>query len=481
MRDRLLLMGVVTFLILTSAHARLDCITETKYVGCGMDATELWSCDGKMIDRHCDKSTGLCTGVCEVTNDNFISRSECSTQLVSVASSDFGVVYLIGGKYDDIQVNDLYRSSCPYGYISGSSANIRCLDWTFSLFGIEIGCKHWETSGVYHCREVVCAGSIDQEAVTCSQILTETKPCSETIVGSCSREGSFCDDGSVTVCDANGGYYHTDMCEKKGLECITVSDYHALCVNPEEEESILECEDEGSYRCNPVEMRWAQQCKNGVWQNYEQCTMSCNSSGVNSSATRCVSHNIEVGGCVDETTFCHDTGVSAYYFLCVNNDWLLMHKCATSRCNVNGSGCYGGCNHYETFYYPENLTGYYCNADGVWIQSGECLGVVNNVTRQCELPETCVIGAVTCANGWTADCVNNEWRYIEKCTYGCESGACKSEGADIFDNMSYMADFLAIFLPNLTMFITIILSAGMLGYLLIKIWGRVNLWIQGRP
>lgn len=464
-------------LLFTTAYAREDCLFEENWVGCDVGKPALWDCDGKIASSICSQTTGLCSAVCIENSDPFPSRSECVSTFMGTSSEFFSIGLRSWGRLSESEVDD--KDPCPYQNSASISMKYVCYEEGF--LGLDIFCKTWETISIFYCREVVCSGDISESYVSCEKDSVLSTSCSTTIEGSCDRKGSFCDAGSVTGCDANGNYVPIDKCETRGMECKQGTTTSALCYDPDVEASTKLCDIEGFYRCNPADMREVQLCQNGEWIYFQDCLMSCNSTGANVSATRCVTQNIEVGGCTNGNTFCHDAGESAYYFLCTNEDWLLLHKCPTPRCDINATICYSGCSLSSTFYYYENNTGYYCNIEGDWIESGYCLGEVNNITRQCELPDTCIGNSYTCSNNWVAQCVNNEWRYIEQCSYGCNQGACGVEGADIFDYVSYIADFLVLILPAISLFVSMILSASFIGYLVIKMWGRIETWIEGRP
>ena len=457
----------------TSEH----CIEKEKYYGCPLDDADAWNCNGQMLTRLCSETTGICTGSCRITTGYSISSNECDTDFLYQADTYSSYFFSDTGKLTSEQIKGTYQNYCPYTLYKSAFYAHECVDWGF----LNIWCNQWKTIGTYNCHDVVCAGTRTFEDKSCNMDTTSIWHCDEIEEGSCDKIGTFCKSGSVTKCDSNGGYYELHQCEELNLECLTVDNTNAICIDPNERETAKSCTPDGSKQCNPTDLQWVQKCNNGEWSNYFECLMSCNSTGLASTSTECVSHNIEVGGCTNFETYCYDIGPRAYFYICENTDWVLRSTCPTPRCNVNSTGCYDGCAYLSTMFYATNNSGYYCNELGDWTFSGECAGVINNITMQCELPISCVTGTVTCSNNWRAECINEEWRYIEQCTFGCSQGQCESEGVDIFTQFSYGADFLALVLPFLSIFISLILLANTVGYLIKQIMNKAIIWIKGKP
>jgi len=469
----------IFFIVLFSSvySAEPQCYYKNHFYGCDLENSDDWNCDGKMLNSLCSDTTGLCTGTCRITTSYYTSTSECSTDFLYQADTTTAYFFSDYGKLTTTQIKGIYQNNCPYGLYKEARYNYECVDWGF----LNIWCNQWKTSGTYTCYDVVCAGTRTFSENTCQKPTDKIWYCDEIEDGSCDKTGYFCYEGGVAKCDSNGGYYITQNCEEFDLKCIQASSTTAVCINPTEREEAKNCTPDGSKRCNPTDKQYVQKCTNGEWFNDFPCLMACNSTGLGSSTTQCVDHNIEVGGCTNFDTFCYDIGSRAYFYICENNDWVLRSTCPTPRCNTNSTDCYEGCGFLSTMFYAVNNSGYYCNEEGAWTYSGECVGVINNVTMQCELPATCTTGTVTCSNNWVAECFDEEWRYTEQCTFGCSQGQCQADGVDIFTQFSWGADFLSLVLPLLSIFISLILLANTIGYLVKQIMNKAVIWIKGKP
>ena len=469
----------IFFILLFSSVFADDkhCLPVNKYYGCSIDNPSLWECSGKMVTRICSSTTGLCSGSCKITSSYITSTTDCTVDFHTNANTQSIYFFSTEGKLVDGQLFLKYKDTCAYGLCDTFRYNYECVDWGF----LHIWCNQWKTFGTYECQDVICAGTSTLVDKTCTMNYTVQNECNEINTGSCDKAGFFCQDGSVTKCDSYGAYFTTEQCEKQGLVCLASSKTTAVCVNQTERDEANSCTPDNSKRCNPDNNRQIDICTNSVWGEHKTCLMACNSTGLASSSTDCVDHNIDVSGCTNFETFCYDIGSRAYFYICENNDWVLRSTCQTARCNNDSSDCYEGCKYLSSMFYSNNNTGYYCNELGEWIRGSECVGVINNVTMQCDLPEVCATGTITCNNNWIVECVNEEWRYIEQCTFGCQYASCKSEGADIFTQVSWGADFLALVLPFLSIFISLILLANTIGYLVKQIMNKAVIWIKGKP
>jgi hypothetical protein len=305
------------------------------------------------------------------------------------------------------------------------------------------------------------------------------KDCVEVTEGSCTQAGSFCKSGSVTACDGNSGYFTVQKCEEENLMCKTVTNTYAVCINVTEQQNMLLCEDAGYKRCNPLDMSETQICSQNNWVHYETCSYGCNATSVNETVAFCNNLNTE-GTCEAGDQFCHDTGQYAFQFVCVGGDWKLTTECNSGRCDSTGSTCYTGCSYLGTFCHPENNTCFYCNEEGDYIPSSPCLGEVDNITRTCSMMGYCTGDAYTCSGQAVYQCVNKEWRKMEDCSYGCSEGACSSEGAQAYEFVADIGDFLSLWIIPFGLLLAYISATGLISELLHGLARRIKKWGIGK-
>ncbi len=474
---------ILVFLLLFSgvfASQQIEKITRTEWVGCDQNNPSEFGCAGTITAVTKDRDTGIAYGTCRVEKEILESKLGCPPGYFyrSSGNSPFGVTGIsLRGKLTQAEVISKVRSYCPYNLVHSVNIHHICVDKGF----LGLWCNEWVTAVNLRCHNVICVKSETTSTETCTMTKQTRVEYYTVQTGGCVRPGTWCDVGNQNVmyCDSRGAVQVLHRCDASDFVCQTVSSNKAICVNPEERQEAKECTPDGSKRCNPLNMKEVQVCNNGEWAHHKTCLMSCNSTGVNNSVTECVDFNVEEGGCTNFDTACIEVRNNAYLFVCTNEDWRLISDCPTPRCNINATDCWDGCKLFTTLCYPENNSCRYCNEQGEWIPTSECLGNVNPVTFQCELPEKCETGAKTCQNEWVVECVNEEWRAIEKCSFGCRNAECVDRGVDVFKSVSILADALVLLIPPLSSFLMIIMLAGIPAYIIIRIIRRSKLWVEG--